>query len=156
MLKGVAAAAGVSMLFLTGCDLESVAVGPIQTESRSIERDKSELVRADVHLGAGELSIRGGAQKMMEGDFRYNIPEWKPQIRYNATGFRGVLTIEQPSGHKMAKDMTYEWNLRFNNDTPIDMAVHMGAGKAELDLGALSLRSVEVNIGAGEVNMDLR
>jgi len=143
-------------LMLTGCDWEDVATGPMQTETRSIERDKTELVRAQVRMGAGELNIRGGAQKMVDAEFRYNVPKWKPDFRYSATGFRGILTIEQPGSHSVSGNMTYDWNLRFNDDTPLDMIVHIGAGKAELDLGSLSLRSVEVNIGVGEVKMDLR
>src|SRR6185295_7655324 len=143
MLKYLAIIAGVSLVFLTGCDLEPVATGPVQTESRSIERDKSELVRADLKMGAGELHMRGGAQKLMEADFRYNVPEWKPEVRYNATGFRGVLSITQPGSHRVSHDLTYDWNVRFNDETPIDVIIHLGAGKAELDLGSLSLRSVE-------------
>jgi hypothetical protein len=32
----------------------------------------------------------------------------------------------------------------------------MGAGEAQMNLGSLSLRSVEMHMGAGEVKMDLR
>jgi hypothetical protein len=156
MLKYTGLAGCLSLMFLVGCDLDAVSTGPIQTETRSIERDKSELVRAEVRLGAGELHVRGGAQKMVEADFRYNVPEWKPEIRYNATGFRRILSIGQPGSRKISGHTTYDWNLRFNDDTPLDMIVHMGAGQAQLDLGSLSLRSVEVNIGVGEVKMDLR
>jgi hypothetical protein len=156
MLKYLAAAGGLSLVFLTGCDIDTVPTGPTQTESRSIERDKSELVRADLTMSAGELHVKGGASKMMDADFRYNVPEWKPEVRYSATGFRGVLSISQPSGHRVSHDVTYDWNVRFNDDTPIDMTVRLGAGEAELNLGSLSLRSVEVNIGVGQVRMDLR
>ncbi len=143
-------------LIFTGCDLETVDTGPLQTETRSIERDKSELVRADLRMEAGELTVRGGAQKMLEAEFRYNVPQLKPEVRYNATGFRGILSIQQPSGRKISHDINYNCNLRFNDETPLDMTVHIGAGRAELDLGTLSLRSVEVNVGVGEVKMDLR
>ena len=141
---------------LTGCDSETVATGPVEMETRIIERDKSELVRAELRMGAGELNVRGGAQEMLEAEFRYDVPQWKPEIRYNATGFRGILTIEQPSGRKVSGKAICGWKLRFNDDTPLDMIVHIGVGQAELDLGSLSLRSVEVNIGVGEVKMDLR
>ncbi len=143
-------------LLLTGCDLEMAATGPLRIETRTIERDKSELVRAELRMGAGELNVRGGAQRMLEAELRYNVPQWKPELRYNATGFRGILSIEQPSGRKVSGNRNYNWNLRFNDDTPLDMIVHIGAGQAELDLGSLSLRGVEVNIGVGEVKMDLR
>ena len=156
MSKYVPSCLALSWIALTGCDFEPVATGPLQTETRTVERDKSELVRAEERMGAGELNVRGGAQKMLEAEFRYDVPQWKPEIRYNATGFRGILTIEQPSGRKVSGKAICGWKLRFNDDTPLDMIVHIGVGQAELDLGSLSLRSVEVNIGVGEVKMDLR
>lgn len=156
MSKYVLSCLVLSCFVLTGCDSETVATGPVEMETRIIERDKSELVRAEVRMGAGELNVRGGAQKMLEAEFRYDVPQWKPEIRYNATGFRGILTIEQPSGRKVSGKAICGWKLRFNDDTPLDMIVHIGVGQAELDLGSLSLRSVEVNIGVGEVKMDLR
>src|SRR4051794_38190409 len=73
MPKLIAAIGCMSILVLTGCDMEAVTTGPVQSDSRSIERDKSELVRADLRMGAGELNVRGGAQKMMEAYFRYNV-----------------------------------------------------------------------------------
>ena len=156
MLKLIAAVGFLSVFVLTGCDMEPVATGPVQTDHRSIGRDKSELVRADLRMGAGELHVRGGAQELMEGDFRYNVAEWKPELRYNNTGFRGILTLEQPHTAKMSHDTTNYWNVKFNNDTPVDLTVQLGAGEVTLDLGSLALRSVEVNIGAGEMKMDLR
>ena len=37
------------------------------------------------------------AVKFVEADFTYNVPSWKPDFRYNNTGVRGDLVIEQPS-----------------------------------------------------------
>src|SRR5207248_3336847 len=37
-----------------------------------------------------------------------------------------------------------------------DLIAHVGAGEARLDLGTLSLRSLEIEIGAGELRLDLR
>jgi predicted membrane protein len=38
----------------------------------------------------------------------------------------------------------------------MDLSLHFGAGEARLDLGSLSLRTVEVNMGVGKLDMDLR
>jgi hypothetical protein len=48
------------------------------------------------------------------------------------------------------------WDLRLNNGVLMDLVTHMGAGEAQMNLGSLSLRSVEMHMGAGEVKMDLR
>ena len=69
--------------------------GPEQHETRSVDLDKSESVRVELKLPVGELDVRGGAQKLMEGDFSYNVPEWKPDIRYNSLGAMGDLVVEQ-------------------------------------------------------------
>ena len=50
----------------------------------------------------------------------------------------------------------YDWDLRLNNEIPIDLLLHFGAGKARLDLGSLNMRSIEVEMGVGEIEMDLR
>ncbi len=146
---------GAAVVFLTGCDVNSVETGPTQHESKAIDLDKSEMVRTELKMAAGELRISGGATKLMEGDFSYNIPQWKPEVRYSATGFRGTLFVEQGSGSAGGNSHN-EWNLRLNDSMPIDLLVKFGAGEAKLNLATLSLRSVEVEMGAGELEMDLR
>ena len=54
-------------LCLTGCGHDFGPAGPERTETRSIDLDKSEEVRVDLKMGAGELRVRGGADKLMEG-----------------------------------------------------------------------------------------
>jgi len=147
---------GAVVLFLTGCDVNSVDAGPTQRESKSIDLDKSEMVRTDLKMAAGELRISGGASKLMEADFAYNVPPWKPEVRYSATGFRGELSVEQPSGSPTAKNSRNEWNVRLNDSVPMDLVVKFGAGEAKLNLASLSLRSVQVEMGAGTLEMDLR
>ena len=38
----------------------------------------------------------------------------------------------------------------------MDVVTHLGAGNAELNVGDLNLRGVEVHMGVGNLNMDLR
>jgi hypothetical protein len=147
---------GAVVLFITGCDVHSVESGPTQRESKSIDLDKSEMVRTELRMGAGELRVSGGAAKLMEGDFAYNIPQWKPEVRYSATGFRGSLSVEQGSASSTGRNSINEWTLRLNDSVPMDVVVKCGAGEAKLNLSTLSLRSVEVEMGAGELVLDLR
>jgi hypothetical protein len=142
-------------LCLCGCVIETA--GPTQHDFRSIELDKSELVRVDLNMGAGNLRVDGGTQKLMRADFTYNVPSWKPYVRYTGGGSHGTLSIEQPSHHQAHMGHTkYEWDVRLNREVPLDVRVHFGAGDAELSLGGLTLRSVEVDMGVGKLNMDLR
>ena len=117
--------------------------------------DKSEEVLVDLKMGAGELRVRGGADKLMEGRFTYNRLRLRPEVSYNGGGFRGHLVVEEPS-HVGTATSRYAWDLRFNNQKPLELDVKCGAGESRLDLGELALRRVNVEMGVGELKMDLR
>jgi uncharacterized protein DUF2154 len=140
---------------LMGCRLEHA--GPVQNEFQVLERDDSESVRVTLRMGAGNLRIGSGTQKLMRADFAFNVPAWKPVLHYSSAGKRGNLRIEQPSeGGSIRGNSKYEWDIRLNREVPVDLEVHFGAGEATLDLGSLDLQSVEVHMGVGELKMDLR
>jgi len=141
-------------LLLSACGRDFGPAGPERTETRSIELDQSEEVRVDLKMGAGELRVDGGADKLMEGRFTYNRLRLRPEISYN-TGSRGHLVVEEPS-HMGTATHRYAWDLRFNNQKPLDLDVHCGAGETRLNLGDLTLRRANVEMGVGELKMDLR
>lgn len=142
------------LLLIAGCTVRHEA-GPARTDSVDIDRGKAEMVRAELHMGAGELRIGGGARKLLEAHFTYNVPEWKPVVQYDASSFRGHLTVEQPVRTASLGHSKYSWDLRFNDDTPLDLQVKFGAGEGRLNLGSLYLRSLEVHMGAGKLDVDL-
>ncbi len=142
---------------LAGCNTEhGEASGPTEHATKIIEMDKSELARVHLKMGAGELKVRGGSKNLLEADFTYNIPSWKPEVKYEFASFRSRLDIEQPSGHSSSGDHRYEWDLRLNDTKPLSLEMEFGAGKANLTLGSMNLREVAVNMGVGELAMDLR
>jgi hypothetical protein len=119
--------------------------------------DKSEYVRVNLKIGAGRLRVSSGTQKLARADFTYNIPSWKPYVRYENAAGHGTLTIEQPgTGHTHIGHTQYEWDIRLSREVPMDLRINCGAGDAELDVGALALRGVEVEMGVGKVALDLR
>jgi hypothetical protein len=145
------AAAGVAFLALLtgGCVWNAVPTGETTSESRSVDLPKAEMVHADLRMGAGELRLEGGAAKLMEAQFRYNVADWKPDIRYDQTGFRGQLVIEQGGKGGATGNVVNDWNIRLNDTVPLDLEVKLGAGEAHLDLGGLTMRSANVKMGAG-------
>jgi uncharacterized protein DUF2154 len=150
-----AAAVTLSLVGLTGC-VEWESEGPSRTEPRSVELDKSEMVHVELKMGAGELNVRGGSPKLMEADFHYNRPSLKPNVRYDSSGFRGHLVVEQPSHGPHGNNSDYRWDVRLNDEKPIDLQVDFGAGEGRLDVGSLTLRSLEVHMGVGQLRVDLR
>ena len=148
-------ALGVSCLLLTACGRDFGPSGPERTETRNIDLDQSEEVQVDLKMGAGELRVRAGADKLMEGRFTYNRLRLRPEVSYNAGGSRGHLVVEEPN-HVGTATSRYAWDLRFNNQKPLDIDVKCGAGESRLDLGELTLRRVNVEMGVGHLTMDLR
>lgn len=153
-LRGVLVAPAA--LLLAACVYVDEHATETRTETQSVEARSAEMVRAEIRMPAGELKIQGGAQKLMEGEFTFPS-DWKPEVRYDETGFRGRLNVGLPGGKKgiPAGDLTNVWHLKLNDTVPIDLFVNLGAGEGELDLTGLSLRSLEVGMGAGELNLDL-
>ncbi len=149
----VAAAA----LLLNGCGLGCVVAGETRHETRAIDLDKAEKARVVIRMGAGELRVKSGTPKLLEADFAYNVPDWKPSVEYHAGPAGGDLTISQPkdSGGGWG-DTVYTWDVNLNRQLPLDVTASLGAGEANFELGEMNLRSVTVNIGAGEMTMDLR
>ena len=150
MKRALLAVAAVAM---GGCDINiDRGTRQVEHDTQSIELDKSEMVRVELKMGAGELRVTGNSPKLMEADFDYNSPGWKPEVDYHSTGVRGDIQISNSaSSHGESK-----WNLRFNDSILMDLVVKMGAGEAHLNLGSLNLRSVAFNLGAGQVDVDLR
>jgi hypothetical protein len=143
----------VTAVFLSGCLVRPIATGPVEYDSRSIERDKSEQVRVRLTMGAGDLKVGGGTSKLAQAYFTYNVPDWKPRLDYTS----GELTIEQPgSHHTHFGSQKYEWDVRLGQDIPLDFSLRFGAGQAQLDLGSLALRDVQIQMGVGQLDLDLR
>jgi hypothetical protein len=144
-----------SLVVLGGCDVR-METGPVEHFQKSIELDKSEMSRVELKMGAGELVVAGGSPNLVDADFDYNIPSWKPNISYNSSSFRGGLLIEQPGHSNGANNVTYKWNLKFNDKLPIELVTHLGAGEVRMNLGTMNLRSLEMHMGVGQVEVDLR
>jgi hypothetical protein len=156
-MKRLAVLLMVASVFLGSCGAQGQGVGEMQNESRSIQPEDAKSVRAHLTMGAGELKVSGAADAMMEGDFSFNVADWKPQIDYEVSDEKGDLTVKQGSGDdgRLGGDVRNEWDLRFNDGVPMDLVVKMGAGESDLDLDSLTLTGLDLEVGAGETTVDL-
>ncbi len=139
-------------LSCAGTEFEQANVGPLETKTEVVELGDTGKVRVDVRIGAGELEIGGGAEELLEAEFRYNIADWVPIIEQNDDR----LVIRQPNSQKIpiGDEVRYEWDLRFNNEAPLDLKVDVGAGTGEFNLGDLQIERMEVKLGAGDITVD--
>jgi hypothetical protein len=144
-----------AMIGLGGCVIHDRS-GPLEYSGKVLEVDSSQLVHAEIHMGAGELHVTDGPQKLLRADFAYNVPAWKPEVQYTVSDGKGNLVIRQPDAHAIAGNVKYRWDIQLNNKVPMDVEAHLGAGQARMDLGSLQLRGVVVHMGVGELDLDLR
>jgi len=143
------------MLLAPACYVSTDGAGIVERDSRSVDLKGAKSVQLQIDMGAGELIMRGGAAQLMDADFRYRARDGKPEVQYDVSGARGTLTVRQPSHHTLGNNDKNQWELRLNEDVPLDIRVKMGAGEGRLDLGNTALRSLDVEIGAGEMKVDL-
>jgi hypothetical protein len=132
-------------------------VGKLQEESKSVDLNNADSVRAQLKMGAGELNVTGGADQLMDGDFSHNVSEWKPKVSYGVSGGNGELLVKQGSANSGSLDgkARNEWDISFNDEVPTDLVVEMGAGESDLDLDSLTLKGVDLKMGAGKSTVDL-
>lgn len=152
----VAAAVLIATL---GCSVagSSARIGDTVTRSESVELGDAKTVDVEIQMAAGELVMRGGANDLLDADFTYNVAELEPEVEYSG----GTLVVRTPEGSTRLgsfwdlQEFRYEWDLSFSEDVPMEMRVEMGAGTADLELGDLSLTSLDIQTGASEVKVDL-
>jgi hypothetical protein len=147
----------LAALLLASCvSSDDVRVGELRTESKSVELGDAKSVRVKMVLGAGDLVVTGGAKKLLEADFTYNVAKLKPEVEFTD----GTLVVQHPDvrGYRTPqdiKDFRNEWDLRLNNDVPMNLSLEMGAGTSDLQLADLSLTGLDVTLGAGKSTVDL-
>jgi len=144
------------LTFLVGGIGACIAVGKSTEEVQTVELGEAESVELNLDMGAGTLKVQGGASKLMEGYFVYNIERWKPEIRYSEAGNRGILKVKQGECSAMTiGKRRNKWDISLSNDVAIDINVDFGAGEGNLDLRGLILNSLDIDMGVGELKVDL-
>jgi len=147
----------VVLLAVAGCTGERVRVGELKTETQSVELGGAKSVQVDIDMAAGELDVSGGADELLEADFKYNVAELKPEVEYS----NDLLQVRTPDVQTRVEsiwdldDYRYEWDLRLNDKVSMEMDITLGAGRADLKLGDLSLTRLDIEGGAGDITVDL-
>jgi N-terminal domain of toast_rack, DUF2154 len=142
-------------LLLAGCSSRA-RVGALRSESQSVELGDAKSVSVEINLGAGDLEVTGGAEKLLEADFNYNVAKLKPEVKY----MNDTLVVRQPDARGLPvlqgiTDYRNEWGLRLNDKVPMDLRVDVGAGTSDLHLAGLSLTGLDLILGAGIYTVDL-
>ena len=143
-----------TVLLAEACGVKQV--GDLQRQSQSVDVEEARSVRADLRMGAGELNLTGGADRLMEADFFYNVADWKPEVDYEVSGDTGELSVKQDiiAGVPVGEARN-EWDIHFNDEVPTNLSVQMGAGESNLDLDSLTPTGLTLHMGSGKTTVDL-
>lgn len=131
----------------------------IEHSAQTVDAQGAQSVRVNIEMPAGELTVSGGAAKLLEGDFNYAESDGQPLISYDHSGTDGNLTISQPGhsgfNHLVGRNGNSYWTIRLNDDLTRELRVEMGAGQGNLNLSGVHLTKLSFEVGAGELNADL-
>ena len=124
--------------------------GPDVKESITVADPKSDETRVSISFGAGELTLSPGAKNLVDGTIVYNVEDLQPEIIEDGSN----IEIKQGNFKSLPpfNDMKNEWDLKLGS-APMDLVISAGAYDGTIELGGLSLRSLEVNDGASNVDL---
>jgi hypothetical protein len=150
-----AAIAVIVLALLVGVSMnESGASNPILHDTQSVDAQGAQSVTANITMPAGQLTMHSGSSHLLDADFTYDESSGKPRVDYSNAGTSGRLNISQSEGGPHFGRNRDDWDLRFG-DVPLDMQIELGAGQGELDLRGLDLTHLRINMGTGQLNLNL-
>jgi len=135
-------------LAMAGCHMDTDhRGGSSEVEARSVPLGDAKEADIEIHIGAGEIRLGGGAKELLDADFTYERARQKPEIDYHINSGRGKLSVRLAEGGRT--------DIRLKDDVPMTLEVKLGAGKSDLNVGSLALRKLNVNVGVGDCTVDL-
>jgi hypothetical protein len=112
-------------------------------------------LNAIIEMPAGKLNLAGGSSDALEGEFDYSSAWDRPKIDYSVSNKTANLNINQDNHGPTLGPEDNTWWLRFNNATPLDLQIKMGAGQGNFKLRNVNVKQLSLDMGAGQVNVDL-
>jgi hypothetical protein len=139
------------------CDVRGRDPGPMDTSTEQVALGGAESVRVSLNMGAGESRVGAGASGLLDASFHYSRNLGRPVVRYDVENSAGRLVIEeaQVPNAVISNRRVNDWFLKFNERTPLEFDVRLGAGETTLDLAGLTVRRVAVRVGAGQLTLTL-
>ncbi len=122
---------------------------------KTVDRGEASTVQMTLEMPAGELIFQGGGHQLLAADFYQDGSYDPPQVDYSVSGTSGNLRITQEGNGKFVGKSENSWKLKVDDSTPIELKVDVGAGRGEFHLANVDITRLELNIGAGQANVDL-
>lgn len=146
---------GIIVIFILGM-FACLPIGELQEDLRTVELGTATSAEIELNFGAGEIEIYGGAEELLEGVFEYNVEQWRPEMDHQVRDSKAFLSIRQGDSTGIpAGEGKNSWEIYLNERVPIDLIMDMGAGEGDLNFEDIDLRSLEVDMGVGDIKVDI-
>jgi hypothetical protein len=108
----------------------------------------------EVEYGAGELEVRPAAEGMLYNmELRYDEERAEPVVEFDADARRLVLGAHSRGGSGRIREGSTA-RISLTDRVPLDLGLHFGAGEANLDMGGLRIRNLDVETGASQTKIE--
>jgi hypothetical protein len=136
-------------------------------ESQTVPVNGAARATVELDMDFGDLTVRGapsGTGNLIEGTFSFDDDEWRPTVERSDNGDEAVVKIGQPGdgGDLDLNDIDdvfqnegNGWDIGLSPDVPVDLAVDLESGAADLTLSGLTLTGLDVDAEAVDLTVDL-
>jgi len=131
--------------------LNRISAGPAQRQTYEVGLEGAEHVRVDV-----QLDVLPGSTALLDAEFVYNLDGLEPQVEYDVLDGRGELVVRQDLDRvvwRPSAELRNEWQLRFTDQVPLEMAFAVGASRGTMELGGLRLTDLRLESGAADLTV---
>lgn len=116
--------------------------------------------RIEISPGAGSLKINGQAAPgtLISGVIPETTDTWRVNQEIRQDGNQAVVKLSATGNQAYfpgnRQNLT-DWQLELNPVIPIDLAIDLGAGEADLDLAKLQVKNLKYDFGVGTLRLHL-
>jgi hypothetical protein len=128
----------------------------VRSETYRVEYQDAERADVSVQFAGGMLSLNGGSQVLMNGQFIYNTDVLAPIVHYDTVGHQGTLGIRhrnQDIPWDTRMPIRNEWHLEFGDRIPLDMNLAVGASQGTLNFDQLPITGLRLDAGAADLRV---
>lgn len=111
-------------------------------------------VRIDIQYGAGTLRVEpADSPTLYRMELRYDEQAHRPLVSYDENANRLRLGVESHQNIRRNAREGSRATIALTREVPLDLDLEFGAGEADIRLGGVSLRRVEISTGASQTTV---
>jgi hypothetical protein len=135
--------------------------GPASAQSWTTMKSARQLwdakpVTVELEYGAGTLTVLPASKSMLyEMEMRYDKRYYAPITRFDSNQRRlelGIRSTEEGRNRMNAKEGSRA-SIALSREVPLDLTLQFGAGDADIDLGGMRLRKLDLSTGASDTKL---